>query len=195
MGLLFLVWFEHRQLSFVQAEQLLENEEMIPSESRKELIAFVSDAFCHYYFKRGKLSASLQYVQKAAKIHKVRDQWGHYAKCLLHWASILSKRGDHLEARKCLAQILKLVEEHKLEDGGASAQKICMVAVCYHNLAIELLHLREIQDACVSSQNARRLARLSLSYSNRWLKTFDSTHKCVLAAVEAVQDDDKILAQ
>lgn len=33
----------------------------------------------------------------------------------------------------------------------------------------------------MSSQNARRLARLCLSYSNRWLHSFEGTHKLALA--------------
>lgn len=33
----------------------------------------------------------------------------------------------------------------------------------------------------MSSQNARRLARLCLSYSNRWLRSFEGTHKLALA--------------
>ena len=33
----------------------------------------------------------------------------------------------------------------------------------------------------MSTQNARRLARLCLSYSNRWLHSFEGTHKLALA--------------
>ncbi len=43
-------------------------------------------------------------------------------------------------------------------------------------------------EACVSSQNGRRLARLSLSYSNRWLKQFESTHAGALAALSSEKD-------
>ena len=39
----------------------------------------------------------------------------------------------------------------------------------YHNIAVEQLLLSRVHEACVSSQNARRLAKLSLSYSNRWV--------------------------
>ena len=41
--------------------------------------------------------------------------------------------------------------------------------------------MRHIGEACMSSQNARRLARLCLSYSNRWLRSFEGTHKLALA--------------
>lgn len=35
----------------------------------------------------------------------------------------------------------------------------------------------------MASQNARRLARLSLSYSNRYLRHFEATHRSCLAAL------------
>lgn len=38
----------------------------------------------------------------------------------------------------------------------------------------------------MSSQNARRLARLCLSYSNRWLHSFEGTHKLALAELARV---------
>lgn len=41
--------------------------------------------------------------------------------------------------------------------------------------------MRHAGEACVSSQNGRRLARLCLSYSNRWLHSFEGTHKLALA--------------
>lgn len=46
---------------------------------------------------------------------------------------------------------------------------------------VEQLILRHSGEACMSSQNARRLARLCLSYSNRWLHSFEGTHKLALA--------------
>jgi len=55
-----------------------------------------------------------------------------------------------------------------------------MVAVAYHNIAVEQLVLRHVAEACVSSQNARRLARLCLSFSNRYLAQFETTHKTAL---------------
>merc|ERR1712146_495194 len=86
--------------------------------------------------------------------------------------------------------IIQMVEDGKLENlSGSKAEKICMVAVAYHNLAVNQCNLEMYQQACVTSQNARRLARLSLSYSNRWLKQFDATHK---GALIALTDSEKM---
>jgi hypothetical protein len=119
------------------------------------------------------------------RTHMRRQEWAHVAKCHLHTGTILAKLKKHDESVRCMGQVLSMVEKQQLETGGASAQKICLVAVCYHNIAVQQLQLRRFQEACVSSQNARRLARLSLSFSNKWLKVFESTHKHCLSALAA----------
>ena len=55
--------------------------------------------------------------------------------------------------------------------------------MCYHNIAVQNLFLERYDEACVASQNCRRLARISLSYSNRWLPQFDATHRMALTAL------------
>ena len=82
------------------------------------------------------------------------------------------------------AHVERIMGAGKLENlSGSKAEKICMIAVAYHNLAVNQCNLEMYQQACVTSQNARRLARLSLSYSNRWLKQFDATHQEALLAL------------
>ena len=137
----------------------------------------------YYYYKRGKPHAALQYAEKAMKLHFRLKQWEHVAKCHLHSGAILSKLQRHDEAIRAMGQVLKMVEDERLESGGPSSQKICLIAITYHNIAVEQLLLSRVMEACVSSQNARRLARLSLSYSNRWIKNFESTHRLALVAL------------
>jgi hypothetical protein len=82
-----------------------------------------------------------------------------------------------------------MVEDGRLEVGGVAPQKLCLVAVCYHNIAVEQLGLRLISEACVSAQNARRLARLCLSYSARFLKYFEKTHQVALEELSGIASD------
>jgi hypothetical protein len=82
-----------------------------------------------------------------------------------------------------------MVADGRLEVGGAAPQKLCLVAVCYHNIAVEQLGLRLISEACVSAQNARRLARLCLSYSTRFLKNFEQTHRVALEELSGIAAD------
>ena len=80
------------------------------------------------------------------------QDWSHVAKCHLHSACVLSRLQRKDEAIRCNAQVLALVESGRLEVGGSAPQKLCLVAVCYHNIAVEQLHLRLIAEACVSAQ-------------------------------------------
>ena len=171
---------------------MLNNENLVDSNDRVELRAYIADTYGFHYYSRGKFHASLRDLQTALKIHSIRKEWDHYAKVLLHVCCVHSRLKDHDDSIQALSAVLQLVEDHKLEDGGSSAQKICMIAVCYHNLAIEQLHQHEFQQACIASQNARRLARLSLSYSNRWLKQFERTHETVLQAVSVKCEEARL---
>lgn len=171
---------------FKQAEELLDSTSALDGGTafvgaiRIQLRAFTMDGLGYYYYKRKKTNAASLYVQKAMRAHHRLQQWEHVAKCHLHCGAILSLMSKHEESIKCLAQILDMVDDERLQVGGTSAQKICMVAVCYHNIAVEQLLLRRPAEACVSSQNARRLARLSLSYANRWINYFERTHQYTL---------------
>jgi hypothetical protein len=111
------------------------------------------------------------------------------AKCHLHSACVLSRLNRKDEAIRCNGQVLTLVESGRLEVGGTAPQKLCLVAVCYHNVAVEQLHLRLVSEACVSAQNARRLARLCLSYSTRFLKHFETTHQVALEELSGIAAD------
>ena len=163
-------------------------QDTLPKFNRYELKAFVNDSMSYYYFKRNKPHASLQYAEKAMKIHHRLKQWEHVAKCHLHTGAILSKLQRHDEAIRAMGQVLKMVEDERLETGGTSSQKICLIAVTYHNIAVEQLLLSRVMEACVSSQNARRLARLSLSYSNRWIQNFEATHRLALTALSTQKE-------
>ena len=116
-------------------------------------------------------------------------------RCHLHTAHILSKLERHDEAIRCLGQVLSMVDDGSLDVGSNNAQQLLLVSVAYHNIAVEQLILRHVSEACVSSQNARRLARLCLSYSNRYLPNFEATHVVALkelaASVRHKQDEEQ----
>lgn len=178
-----------------QAEQLIHNSILVDDLMRAELLAYLFDTYAHYYYRRRKPHAGLQYVGKAHEIHAKASSWAHLAKCRLHMATLLSSQGKHADAMQTMASILELIEQNKLEDpngdgsGAASAQKICLAAVCYNNLAVEQLHLRDFEAASTSSANAKRLAKLCLSYSNRWLAQFEATSNCVALAIAILMED------
>lgn len=77
-----------------------------------------------------------------------------------------------------------MVNEGRLAFTEAKPKELCIVAVTYHNLAVIQLKLQVPDAAAKSSQNARKIARLCLSHSNRWINTFHWTHQVALGDVE-----------
>lgn len=77
---------------------------------------------------------------------------------------------------------------------GNNLQVVVLVAVTYHNIAVQQIILGHIGDACISSQNARRLARNCLSLSNRYVVSFEDTHMKALGELSSIlknkYDDD-----
>lgn len=74
-----------------------------------------------------------------------------------------------------------MVEGGRLAETDATPKQLCLVAIGYHNLAVVQLKLAMPDLACKNSQNARKIARLCLSYSNRWIDTFQYTHEIALS--------------
>jgi tetratricopeptide (TPR) repeat protein len=175
-----------------KAEEVTEDERS-PFVDRRELRAFYLDGFAHYYYRRNKGNAALDYAQKALRLHMQLGQWVHAAQTTLHVAAILYKLQRYDDCLRKLGKILVMVERGQLEDGGVSSQKIALVAVCYHNVAVTQLNLGQFQEACIASQNGRRLARLSLAYSNRWVEHMEYTHKMALAALCREQEFADVL--
>jgi hypothetical protein len=73
-----------------------------------------------------------------------------------------------------------MVENGKIAFEDTNPKQLCMVAVAYHNLAVIQLKLQVPDAACKNSQNARKIARLCLSHSNRWMTIFHWTHQIAL---------------
>jgi hypothetical protein len=173
-----------------QAEHLIDNSVLVGGGLRLELLAYLYDTYAHYYYRRRKPHAGLQYIAKALEIHARQSSWSHVAKSRLHTATLLSFQKKHAQALANMGAVLELVEASRLEEAGgrASGQKLCLVAVCYNNLAVEQLHLRELEAAGVAAENAQRLAKLCLSYSNRWLAQLDATRRCVALALATLME-------
>jgi hypothetical protein len=53
-----------------------------------------------------------------------------------------------------------MVDEGRLEVGGVSAAKVCMVAIAYHNLAVELMLKLNIEPALAASQSCLKVGTL-----------------------------------
>ena len=146
----------------------------------------VKDTYAFYYARRSKPSASYQYLISAINIYKRRKDAHNVAKCRLHQSFIQCAQHKYSDSMKSLRKVLAMVESGALDDEADSNQVLLLGSVAYHNIAVQQLLLGHISDACVSSQNARRLARMCLSASSHYLPALESTHKTALNQLASV---------
>ena len=68
------------------------------------------------------------------------------------------------------------MDDGRLGLTSATPKQLCLVAVAYHNLAVLQLKMGVPDLAAKSSQSARKIARLCLSYSSRYTHVLQYTH-------------------
>eukprot|EP01039_Chlorochromonas_danica_P002934 gene2934-3201_t len=165
-----------------QAEQFSGNVEILTqARLRKYYKGYVHDAMAYYFYRRKKLLAAKEYSERSIVIFEKVGDYEGVGGCLLHIAAVLCGLGQFKESHRMLYQFLAMVESGRLSTASASPKQLCMVSVAYHNLAVVQLKLDCSDLACKNSQNARKIARLCLSYSNRYIDTFQHTHQVAIS--------------
>jgi len=181
---------------------LLDTDFIQSQDCKQELYGILKDSNAHYYSKRGKPSAALQYIISATNTEKTRKVKTsisgkafniQLARCYLHRACILKQLNRFNESMKAMKRVLMMVDSHLIDDmlqkssnseiSDASSkydsidpQVIALLSVTYHNIAVIQIILGHIGDACISSQNCRRLCRLCISITSRYVPQFEETH-------------------
>lgn len=153
-----------------------------------ELNGYTKDSLAYYYSRRDKPSAALKYIVEAISLQKKRQDKINILRCNLHRSFILQQLNRYDEAMKVLKEILKMVDNGSLdsfykakEKGPAKnfdndRQVVLLISVAYHNLCCLQLVKGQIGDACLNSQSCRRLSRLCMNVSSRYLTHFEETH-------------------
>lgn len=167
-----------------KAEMWSKRKDILPEHVQKEVRPHICDAMAFYFYSRKKYMSSSSYTKMALEDHEDLDNVDHIAIGLLHTACILTVDGDFKEAHQVIYQVLAMVEEGRLSLESASPRQLCLVAIAYHNLAVVQLKMLVPDLACKSSQNARKIARLCLSYSNRWMHVFQWTHEVAMEDIK-----------
>jgi len=163
-----------------RAEGWCKRSDFLPKHIRTEIMPHICDALAFFFYKRGKNMSAMTYTNLALKDHEELGNLDNICICLLHIAAIQSQAGHFKEAHATLYQVLAMVEEGRLAFADATPKQLCLVAISYHNLAVIQMKLLVPDLACKSSQNARKIARLCLSYSNRWIHIFQWTHEAAM---------------
>lgn len=154
--------------------------DIFPTLLRRELRAMVYDTLAFYFYKKKKFSSAMINSKKALEIHEELMDRESVAVSLSHIAVCQFLLGDFKATHKTLYQFLAMVEEGRLRFSEATPQQLCVVAIAYHNLAVTQMKLLVPDLAIKNSQCARKLARLCLAHSNRWLNQFQYTHEACI---------------
>lgn len=176
---------EQGMVIFKRAENWAKNDDILTDRMiRKEMDAHVRDAISFYFYKKGRSVAAQGYADQALELYEEVGNMDGVAACLLHVAAVYSALSNFKESHKILFQFMAMVESGRLANSNASPKQLCLVAIAYHNLAVVQLKLNMPDLACKNSQNARKIARLCLSYSNRWIDVMQFTHEIAVADIK-----------
>lgn len=176
--------FEYSMQLVQLAESWMSRDDIFNSEMQLELKSYINSTMANFFYKKKMARAAYSHSKQAFVIHKKFRRYDMCAVSLLHMACCDYQISRFKDAHKMIYEFLELVEQGEVAFSETTPQQLCMIAVAYHNLAVIQLKLQVADAACKSSQNARRIARLCLSHSSRWMSTFHFTHQ---VAVEEVK--------
>ena len=176
--------FNEAMLIIRMAERWSGREEVFEAEIRCELKAFINRTLAYYFYRTKKAGAALNHTNLSIAAFLKIGTEADNATSLLHLACCHFQVGKFKAAHETLYKVLGMVEDGRIAFSETEPKELCLVAIAYHNLAVVQLKMQVPDVAAKSSQNARKIARLCLSYSNRWINTFHWTHQLCLADVK-----------
>lgn len=158
------------------AYELLKKAEILTSPSgyildkkmRMKLRAVTFNNFGCFYKRRGKLHAALQYLAKALKIELTSEEVDNPAGTHLNLCATLSQLGRHgpaLEHAQCAIELLEAMAETREQKGqegqappNGATDDGSILAIAWHNMAVEQEHLGMLEAALSSYQQAVSVA-------------------------------------
>ena len=162
--------------------------------NKVKLVGLINDCNAYYYMKRNKFSAALQYAMRAINASSKLADWYNLSICQLHAGYILSKlrrRDDALDRMNSVLKYAELGHLNVERTSDNNALHILLVAIAYHNIAVQMVLNEKISQACINSQNARRLLKLCLNYGNIYVNNFESTHRICLDRLMSLSSGTK----
>ncbi len=177
--------FSATMLLIRTAEEYLKQEDIFQSAlERTELKAYIHMTLAYYFYRKKMSSAALSHSQQSYDLMIKLGKDDYIAMCLLMLSCCKYQVSNFKESHRLLYQILEMVETGRLSLYESKPKELCLIAIAYHNLAVIQMKLQVPDAAAKSSQNARKIARLCLSYSNKWINIFHWTHQLALEDVK-----------
>lgn len=161
-----------------KAEAMTEPENVPNFKRRLNVRATVFNNLCCYFRNRGKLSAALQFAEKALKLEERHKESHTSARSHLNCAVLLSVLGRHTEALEHIEKAVAWLYDKERDlsyqtseiDGiansqatvGALEETCCMLVAAHYNMWVEYMRLGQTFAGAECLQRAKDLARHKL---------------------------------
>ena len=99
---------------------------------------------CHYR-KTGKHRTALMYLQGALELEWKSDKCDTLADTYLNLCAVLSQLGRHSEALENVLYSVTLLQEELLGEESPNMERVPVLAIAYHNMAVELEYLKRLE--------------------------------------------------
>ncbi|CAJ1371175.1 unnamed protein product, partial [Effrenium voratum] len=147
-------------------EQLKYAEAVVVSKQGKDEPTNLMSVTCNnlgcYYKKVGKLHAALSYLRKALKIEvSLQTDDVTVAGTHLNVCAILSKLDKHDKALQHALCALELISS-RVNAEGTTQDEYSVLAIAYHNVAVERDYLHQLQEAAAAYQQGHQVAKKCL---------------------------------
>jgi len=152
-----------------RAEQLTAGKTPAPQSDRLRLRALTMKNLGCYYKKKGQLKMALKCLKKAVKLETRLVDPVNPADTHLNICAILSLMGKHMEALEHAEESLILLQDELAitnpSQGNPPKDRVAVMAICYHNIAVEQEYLKKYDLAIQSYNKAKHLADQHLGTS------------------------------
>jgi len=150
-----------------RAEQLTAGKTGAPSSDRLRLRAVTLNNLGCYYKKKGRLRSALKCLGKALKIESRLKDVKNPADTHLNICACQSQLGRHSEALEHAQAALILLQDELFSSTGQEAQappkeRVAVMAIAYHNVAVEQEYLKKFDLAIQSYRKALEIAEKHL---------------------------------
>lgn len=100
-----------------------------------------------YYRKTGKLRTALQCLQEALTLEWRSRKEDSLADTYLNQCAVLSQLGRHKEALENVLFSVTLLQEEIFNAEKVGTERLLVLAIAYHNMAVELEHLERFEES------------------------------------------------
>lgn len=192
-NLLAMTYLQQEEFSMVL--ELLKKAEILTERDDRGRAVTYNNLAC-YFRRTGKLHAALQYLQKALKVESRLDNVTNRADTHLNLCAVLSQLGRHAGALEhAQAALIQLQEElfpSALSGSGsgpaaASADRIAVLAIAYHNIGVEQEFLKRFEMAIDSYRKGVDISETHLGTDHGITITLRNSYLAAKQAVEVAR--------